>query len=701
MKDELTIPRPCIDMTDEGYNVEWSQELTLDAVGPRVRRRVGPRARPARTAGMGRRGARPAAVFDMSVGYNFDGIASPRMTRFLDVMADASDELPRSGLPASPVPAIRRHRDSPLHRQQRHALDDARLPAGRDRAHCPLPAGPAGPAHRRQVESDAAGPGRSARHRQPAVGLREIDIPDAVFDHDLRYDRAVDLIARLKRAGAERGLTFGVKLSNTLPTRNHTGRLPGDQIYMSGRSLYPVTMNLFDRLLHSFNGDLHVSYSAGVDALNVATVLSCGALPVTGCTDLLKPGGYARLTNWLARIGTAMNAAGATSAAEFSRDRLSHVGRAAAEALSNPRTRRTRSHGLPKVASGLGPWDCVVAPCVEACAVEQDVPEYAWLIAQGEYDRALKVILARNPLPGVTGYVCTRLCETRCTRNDYEETVAIRALKRIAEERGRAEYASKRAAATGRRVAIVGGGPSGLAAAAFLALNGVQATIFEAKDVAGGMLRTVPPFRLPSEIIERDIGRIRALGVTIALNTKISAPPEELLARGFDAVYLAAGFQRDAPLDVPGIDGAGVVAALAMLERARRGQTVTVGKHPVVVGGGDTAMDAARTAQRLSAARSRSCIDAPAGRCLLPWRNSRARSKKAIASKNWSPRWRFSATVAPSSASGACATNWANAGQTEDGHPKPSPGASSLCRATRSSWRSASAPSWHFWMEAA
>jgi putative selenate reductase len=279
---------------------------------------------------------------------------------------------------------------------------------------------------------------------------------------------------------------------------------------------------------------------------------------------------------------------------------LANVSRAAAEALSNRRYKKQAfPHGLPKVVSGLGLWDCVVAPCVEACAVEQDVPEYAWLIAQGEYDRALEVILARNPLPGVTGYVCTRLCETRCTRNDYEETVAIRALKRLAEERGHAEYASKRTVPTGRRVAIVGSGPSGLAAAAFLALNGVQATIFEARDIAGGMLRVVPPFRLPSEIIERDIERITALGVTIALNTRITAPPEELLARGFDAVYLAAGFQRDTPLPVPGVEGPGVLPALDLLERARRGQLVPIGKHPVVIGGGDTAMDAARTAQRL------------------------------------------------------------------------------------------------------
>jgi putative selenate reductase len=537
----------------------------------------------------------------MSVGYDLEGITNPRMTRFLDVMGDASEQVAQISdclrrqfpqfadieIPARIVNSVTlstMHGCPPekIERIARYLLDERGL-------HTVVKLNPT------LLGRDEV---RDIVNRQ--LGFTEIDIPDAVFDHDLQYGAAIDLIAALKRAGAARGLTFGVKLSNTLATRNHTGRLPGDEMYMSGRPLYPVTMNLYDRLLRAFNGDLHVSYSAGVDALNVAAVLSCGALPVTGCTDLLKPGGYRRLTNWLEHIGTAMSNAGDTNLAGFSRDRLTNVAREASEALSNLRYKKQAfPHGLPKVASGLGQWDCVVAPCVEACAVEQDVPEYAWLIAQGDYDRALEVILARNPLPGVTGYVCTRLCETRCTRNDYEETVAIRSLKRIAEERGHAGYVSKRKAATGRRVAIVGSGPSGLAAAAFLALNGVQATIFEAKDIAGGMLRVVPSFRLPSEIIERDIDRIVALGVTIALNTKISAPPEELLASGFDAVYLAAGFQRDAPLNVPGIDGPGILPALDLLDRARRGQAVPIGKHPVVIGGGDTAMDAARTAQRL------------------------------------------------------------------------------------------------------
>jgi putative selenate reductase len=605
VKDDLEIPRPCIDMTDEGYNVEWSQELNLEesaheyvvawALVQLLPRALG-------WEGTVPAGQLPGTIFDMSVGYDLAGIRHPRMTRFMDTLADASGPLERiQSVVARDFPAFRdvqvpgrivnsvtlstMHGCPPdeIERIARYLMEERGL-------HTVVKLNPT------LLGKDDV---LDILHRR--LGFTEVDIPDSVFDHDLQYGRALDMIASLERVATRLGLTFGVKLSNTLAMRNHTGRLPGGEMYMSGRALYPVTLALYDRLAHAFEGRLHVSYSGGADAENVAGLLACGALPVTGCTDLLKPGGFARLAQWLENTRVAMADAGADTLAQWSQDGLSHLHAAASEALTNPRYHRSAyPHGLPKVASGLGLWDCVVAPCVEACAVAQDVPEYAWLIAAGDDDAAMRAIIARNPLPGVTGYVCTRLCQTRCTRNDYEESVAIRALKRFAEERGRADYLPRAAGPIPRRVAIVGSGPSGLAAAAFLALNGVHATIFEARDVPGGMMRVVPPFRLPTEVIDRDIARIGALGVEIRLNTRITAPPEDLLHEGFDAVYLASGFQRDAPLRGPGADGPGVVPALKLLDRSRRGERLDLGERVVVVGGGDTAMDAARTSQRLA-----------------------------------------------------------------------------------------------------
>jgi putative selenate reductase len=432
------------------------------------------------------------------------------------------------------------------------------------------------------------------------LGYRDIQIPDSVFEHDLRYPRAVELIASLKRTAAARDLFFGVKLSNTLAMANHRGELPGDEMYMSGRALYPITMNLFHRLVQEFDGELNVSYSAGADALNVTSILAAGACPVTVASDLLKPGGYARFAQYLENLSAEMAATGASSLKELAQDRVAHLGRAAVEALEEPRYKKAYfPFGLPKVESKLEAFDCVVAPCMEQCAVCQEVPEYAWLIARGEYDRALEVILHRNPLPGVTGYVCTHLCQTRCTRNNYDEPVLIRDLKRFATEYGQVQMPNPEPPVT-KRVAIIGSGPAGLAAAYFLGLNGIQSTIFEAREMPGGMLAIAPHFRLPPEVVQTDIDRITSLGAELKLGQRVTTPPEELLADGFDAVYIATGFQKDASLGIEGIEGEGVFTAIRFLEMVAQGEKPELGTRVLVIGGGNTAMDAARTAQRLT-----------------------------------------------------------------------------------------------------
>ncbi len=604
--DELEIPRPCIDMEDEGYNVEWSQELKLEESAHEyivawALVHILPRILGWDAAETLHASSLPGVVFDMSVGYNLEGIQSPRVRQFMDKMVDASEEIAqikailRRDFPqfadieiptqiANSITLSTMHGCPPdeIERICQYLLTERRL-------HTVV-----------KLNPTLLGKERVMDILHKSLGFREIHIPDSVFEHDLAYDQAVGLIGRLQALAAREGLVFGVKLTNTLAMHNHKRILPGDEMYMSGRALYPITMNLFNKLAHEFNGDLRVSYSAGADALNIATIASCGPVPITACSDLLKPGGYARFGQWLENLEAAMVAAGARSLAEFSANKLANLEAAAAESLVNPRYKKEYwPYGLPKVKSGLGLWDCIVAPCMEQCAVCQDVPEYNWWIKQGEPDKALDVILARNPLPGVTGYVCNHLCQTRCVRNDYEETVAIRALKRYAEENGRASPLVPKPM-TGKKVAVIGSGPSGWSAAFYLALNGVDVTIFEAKDVIGGMMRLVPVFRLPWEVIQRDVDRILGLGVKLELEHPITEPPERLLQQGFDAVYVATGFQRDAPLRIPGIEGPGVYAALELLDRIRRGERPDLGKKALVIGGGDTAMDAVRTSRRLT-----------------------------------------------------------------------------------------------------
>ncbi len=596
--DELTIPRPCIDMADEGYNVEWSQELKLEqSAGEYIKawallhvlRRL-----------LGWEEAPLGTVFNMSVGYNLEGIQSAAMTRFMDRLADAAEEIAairatlRQHLPhfadvdiptdiVNSVTLSTMHGCPPdeIERIARYLLEERGL-------HTTV-----------KLNPTLLGKEAVLGILHDDLGFREMHIPDAVFEHDLRWERAVALIRVLQEVAARRGLAFGVKLSNTLAMANHKGYLPGDEMYMSGRALYPLTMNLFHRLAREFQGRLSVSYSAGADADNVATILSCGARPVTAASDLLKPGGYARLRQYLERLEDEMRARGAASLDELAADSLANLERAAAAARQEDRYKKSYfPFDLPKVASALGRFDCIAAPCVEQCAVGQDVPAYARLIAQGEYDRALEVILARNPLPAVTGYVCTHLCQTRCTRNNYDAPVAIRALKRFAAEHGQVPIPPPEG--TGRRVAVIGSGPSGLAAAYFLARSGVQVTICESRDAAGGMLTLAPAFRLPPWVVAADIRRITALGVRIELEHPLAGPPEELLQQGYDAVYVACGFPRDARLEIEDLSGPWVYSALDFLARAARGERVPLGAHVLVIGGGNTAMDAARTARRFT-----------------------------------------------------------------------------------------------------
>ncbi|MDY7040772.1 MAG: FAD-dependent oxidoreductase, partial [Chloroflexota bacterium] len=589
--DELEIPRPCIDMEDEGYNVEWSQELKLEqSAGEYVKAWVLIHVL-RRLLGFDQ-SAPLGTIFNMSVGYNLEGIQTPRMTRFMDRLQDASAEIaemqavleekfPRFAGINVPGRITNNVTLSTMHGCPPDEIEAiAKYLMEQRGLHTTI-----------KLNPTLLGKGEVMRILHDHLGFREIHIPDRVFEHDLQYDRAVEMIRSLQAVAAAHGLSFGLKLSNTLALANHKDYLPGDEMYMSGRALYPITMNLFNKLAHEFE-NLKVSYSAGADALNLTGILAAGARPVTVVSDLLKPGGYSRMQQYLEALEADMQRLGARSLDELAADKLTNLEREAARALEDPRYKKQyHPYGLPKVETELDLFDCIVAPCVEQCAIHQDVPEYAWLIAQGEYDQALAVILSRNPLPGVTGYACNHLCQTRCTRNNYDQPVAIRALKRFAAHVGAQRTAPWQASkASGKRAAIIGGGPSGLAAACTLALHGVETTIYEAKDRPGGMLSSaIPPFRLPDEVIEEDIARIKALGVEIEIKHPITTPPEELLKQGFDAVYVATGMQKDARLGIAGEDGQGVHDALSFLAKVRRGEKVDLGRRTLVIGGGNSA----------------------------------------------------------------------------------------------------------------
>ncbi len=258
-----------------------------------------------------------------------------------------------------------------------------------------------------------------------------------------------------------------------------------------------------------------------------------------------------------------------------------------------------RLHCPAAVCKGL-----VKAPCSHTCPAGVDVPRYIRLIAEENYDEALSVIRERIPFPSVCGYVCFHPCEAKCRRGQIDEPIAIKALKRYA-----ADHATKRTLSTsqiapssGKRVAVVGAGPAGLTAAYYLAkLGGHAVTVFEALPEAGGMMRVgIPQYRLPKDVLDAEIDAIRGVGVEIKTNTGVDSL-DSLIQEGYDAVFIALGAHAGTKMHVEGEDTPGVIDCVSMLRDVSLGKEVRLGERVAIVGGGNAAIDAARTALRLGA----------------------------------------------------------------------------------------------------
>jgi NADPH-dependent glutamate synthase beta subunit-like oxidoreductase/NAD-dependent dihydropyrimidine dehydrogenase PreA subunit len=245
------------------------------------------------------------------------------------------------------------------------------------------------------------------------------------------------------------------------------------------------------------------------------------------------------------------------------------------------------------------------APCQAACPVGTNAGLYVSMVAQGRYDEAFRVAYEPNPFPAICGRVCTAPCEDACRRGEFDLPIAIRDLKRFASDHAtqKARKITPPKKWLAERVAIVGAGPTGLSAAYYLARRGYKATVFDAMPVAGGMMSIgIPDYRLPREELNRDIDAMRELGVEIRLNTAIGLDVEfEELEREYDAVLLAVGAQRSQRLGVPGEDSHGVIPATNFLKDFNLNPDTKLEGSVAVVGGGSTAMDAARSALRAGA----------------------------------------------------------------------------------------------------
>jgi NADH-quinone oxidoreductase subunit F len=253
----------------------------------------------------------------------------------------------------------------------------------------------------------------------------------------------------------------------------------------------------------------------------------------------------------------------------------------------------------------------MISPCQHTCPVGINIPKYVAQIANGEYLEAVDTIRERNPFPAICGRICHHPCEGRCRRGELDEAVAIRGLKRFAadwyfDHVGELPEPKPFPQTRNQKVAVVGAGPTGLSCAYFLAQMGYPVTVFEALPLGGGMLSVaIPDFRLPREVIEKEINYIGKKGVDIKYNTPINVnfTIEDIKSSGFEAVFIAAGAQKSQSIGIPGEleDTEGFYYGLRFLRDVKVGKPVKVGRRVAVIGGGNVALDSSRTALRLGA----------------------------------------------------------------------------------------------------
>lgn len=597
--EDLPVDKPCIRAEDECYNVEWSTELTVpEALEEYIKAWFALKL-------MSKEfhlGDPNGFIFNMSVGYDLEGIRSTKINAFIEGLKDASStpiwhaciEWAKSHLQAfqcideTYLLGISSHISSSVTLSTLHGCPPDEIERiatyllKEKGLHTYIKCNPTllGYDFTRTILNQ--------------MGYDYLVFDTHHFEHDLQFDQAVPMLERLIALSNKLSLTFGVKLTNTFPVQITRSELPGKEMYMSGRALFPLTLSLAYKLAHTFKGNLNISFSGGVDAYNIKELFELGIYPITFATTLLKPGGYNRFYQIASLLNTSKE--------------VPHKPIALSRLYTFLQTTYTDTHytkaikPLParKIESSVPLLNCTFAPCQKGCPIEQDIPEYIRLVGEGQYLEALKVITLKNPLPFVTGTICNHTCTTKCRRNFYEEEISIRQVKLEAATQGfdaLLETLTPPSIQSPHKVAIIGSGPAGLAAAYFLARSGMDVTVFEKRKALGGIVRfVIPDFRIANQALYKDIRLICQYGVKFELGREITSL-DALKSEGFQYILIATGAWQPGHLN---LEGDVPLNVIHFLEQFKSDPSVlNLGKNVAIIGGGNTAMDAARAANRV------------------------------------------------------------------------------------------------------
>lgn len=591
------VNRPCILAEDEGYNCEWSTELYVpEAMGEYIKAWFILHVM-AKEFGLGNT---DGFQFNISVGYDLAGIKEHKIDSFIDSMKDAADtdifkecrqwlldhvdrfeKVTREDIEAIPSEICNSATISTLHGCPPKEIESIANHLFKEKHLNTF------------IKCNPTLLGYEfARKTMDDMGYDYMVFGDFHFLDDLQYKDAIPMFRRLMALSDELGLEFGVKITNTFPVDVTRGELPSEEMYMSGKALFPLSISLAAKLSREFEGRLRIAYSGGADYYNIHRIVGCGVWPVTVATTLLKPGGYQRFTQMAEKLMQ-------DGVKEWQGINVEALEKLAEDAKTDAHHRKSIKPLPNRKTDGEVPLlDCFFAPCQEGCPIHQDIPAYVKLAGEGDYAGALRVILEKNALPFITGTLCAHNCMSKCTRNFYEEPVNIRGTKLTAAEKGYDAVIGgiKAGEQCGRKAAVIGGGPGGIASAYFLARAGVQVTVFEKEEKLGGVIRhVIPGFRISDEAIDKDISLIRRMDVEIRTGEEITSVAD-IKAQGYDAVILALGAGKPGTLKLE--KGETVNALKFLREFKEKDGKLDLGKNVVVVGGGNTAMDTARAAKR-------------------------------------------------------------------------------------------------------
>lgn len=452
------VSKPCIKADDEGYNCEWSTELTVPEAQREYINAWVLLHFMAKEYCLGRP---DGFQFNISVGYDLAGIKTEKVNSFIDNMmeAGATEEfriaidclkehvgefrhVTVQDIEAIPSDICNSVTISTLHGcppKEIESIADYLISEKRLNTFVKCNPTLLGYDFARQTMDD--------------MGYGYVAFGRFHFEDDLQYKDAVPMLMRLMELAEGKGLSFGVKLTNTFPVDVLENELPSKEMYMSGKSLYALSISLAAKLSKDFGGRLRIAYSGGADAFNIKKIVSCGIWPVTVATTILKAGGYQRLKQMADELEELGNR-------PFAGIDVEALERIAAEAKTDPHHIKPVKPLPSRKNSEKVPYlDCFFAPCQDRCPIHQDVPAYMDYAEKGDWKSAFEVILNTNALPFMTGTICAHGCQGACTRNFYESPLHIRDTKLVCAEKGYASVIGELKAPEKKRckAAVIGG----------------------------------------------------------------------------------------------------------------------------------------------------------------------------------------------------------------------------------------------------